>query len=1200
MNKSDNAVVALLDHRHKLCAALIGEDATKAVSFDMFDTLTVRNVFDPKDLFDRIAHDPAFPADAAGSDFPNLRIRAESQVRARFKRQGRNIDPTLDDIYRELRDAAGIEDHAAETLKRLECAAEIAAAQPRPALKLLYDYAVDLGKHVIICTDMYLPKTVIDEILRKCGYARAHTVFLSSESGHTKKHGEIFHHIARKFELDAHQCLHFGDNAHSDIKMAKQAGWRAMKTPAVRDFFLKDAGALHGLVPPFASSKQMPGEASKATYALLSNRVFGGALTPPSADAITTRDFGYVALGPFLLSLALWMLRLARQKHIDHIAFLARDGHLPIQAARLAAQATGEATRMSYLPISRRVLFPYFLQQPGGIEKILSIRYDPRQTIEKYLSERFGETALELFSKAAQSRTGLSPAGFMKDHHDFVCDILRDNLDVLQAETADKNRNLVAYYREKLPQAENAALFDVGRKGTFQAALSQIAGGPLHGFYVVTNYEILKNAPGRAFDSFLGMMDSRMREKNPDTILYETMLSEKAGSFAGFDANGAPQRLPNRTSAEELSFFNELHAGALDFVKDAIEAHGERVSDLEQEGFYAAYALENWPQNDSAVALLSAVRHEDAISTPEAKSLKDYFLNPQANQPHTLFPPKGAHKRIMIYCPAMTRIRGGAERITARLANHLCKEGYEVLVFTSGERGNDNTPVYPLEPGVLVRNVNVRDVDEMAQLVKAYAPDCGLALASGPPVIRISLAFLMNRIPYMLSERASPEHSRKTYWKDADPSEYAAAYEAAAVTAVQFESFREAFPENMRARIVVLPNPIERPALKTRAREKVILCAARIWFDQKRQDLLLRAFAGIAAKHPDWRLVFYGDTYGQDGQALAALARKLKISDRVIIRPPIANISEEYEKASIFALPSRFEGFPNALAEALSTGTPAIGFASCPGVNELIIDGENGLLVDDRDIEALSAQDAAQADPASTPEEDIKFRKKLAVAEESDADAFLPDQLAARLGRALSRMIEDKSWRISASKAAHASMARYDEASMNARWSEAVRALCEMDGGLYATQRRTALEAQLVKRDGEVSFGGGRAAASGALAGALNGAHSRDYATAIKFLTTAPVSLTARAKLFIKKKLRANGSAADTLLFDTLLAPHGNVILPIPADFDEAAYLKNNPDIAAAVAAGAVQSGYVHYIRHGFAEGRRRPNLASSQAGVLS
>jgi glycosyltransferase involved in cell wall biosynthesis len=78
---------------------------------------------------------------------------------------------------------------------------------------------------------------------------------------------------------------------------------------------------------------------------------------------------------------------------------------------------------------------------------------------------------------------------------------------------------------------------------------------------------------------------------------------------------------------------------------------------------------------------------------------------------------------------------------------------------------------------------------------------------------------------------------------------------------------------------------------------------------------------------------------------LAALAKELGVQAHVDLAGATASVEKEYQAAQLFALPSSYEGFPNCLAEALAHGLAAVGFADCPGTNELIRTGVNGILV---------------------------------------------------------------------------------------------------------------------------------------------------------------------------------------------------------------------------------------------------------------
>lgn len=1159
-----NSLIELMDNRHARSAAGILNEDIQVVSFDIFDTLLYRDVFEPKDIFARVAADERVRAHPLSKRFQELRAKSERVLRLRLKAQGKQTDPTLAEIYREFSKLVDEQPSKLNLFRDVELQLELDAVAPRKPIKALYQYAISQGKTVVLCSDMYLPRATIEAMLEKCGYLGPHELFLSCDIGATKKHGTVFGQISSSLDVPASAIFHFGDNAVSDIKRAEEAGWKAMKTPSMQELFFAANDDLKGLFPVFRRPSDVKSNATRQNYSLVWSHLYEDQVEPTGAVDIVSKahGFGYVALGPFLLSLSLWVLRNARQKQIDHVAFLARDGFLPIKAVTMLAEALGQRTEFSYLPISRRAIFPYFLHQPGGIDYILSIRFDPRQTIGLFLKERFGQVGLDLFLDAASENSSLSAEAFVKDHFDFVAELMKINITTLRTSTEQRYQSLVKEYKTALPAGKKHALFDVGRKGTFQSVLSGISGASLHGFYVVTDYAIQTNAPKRAYDSFLGMMDNRLNAKVPDTVLYEAFLSERGGSYTGFDENGKAIRDESSDGDEELQFFEALHGGAMEFVQDAVARYGADVDDLEQEGFYASYALENWTENPAVSDLLMDVRHEDSVSIPESKSLYEYFVKPRSIDANTLFPVRTNRKRIMIYAPAMTRIKGGAERIAARLANHMNDAGYEVLVFSSGNENDSIVPVYEIKPGVIIRNVDVKDVERLAILISAYKPDAGIVLASGPLVAKLGLAFLKNEVPFLLSERASPTHSMNTYWKGFSEEDYYAVYEAASMVAVQFDSFRDEFPVHMQNRVSVLSNPIVSVEKRKSKRNKTIVCAARIWFEQKRQDLLLRAFGKIADKYPDWSLEFYGASYEQDKNALVRLSSELEISKQVHISDPIDNISEKLENASIFVLPSAFEGFPNALAEALAVGAPSIGFAGCPGTNELIENGRNGLLVDDRDIVNLAGAGRAKA----------KINEKL-----------VNQQLVDRLAAALEQLMSNDALRNKMSKAAFDSMKMYGAAEMNGAWQAKIENLLAEDGAAFKTQRADYLHKISSRLKGGASR---RETAASQSPIDIDLEYRRDWDHLLSQVKSKRPPLIGYLKTALKTRTLP---LSDEDLLQIAIAPNGKIYLEIPNSFDEFAYLEMYPDVGEAVRSRKIQSGFVHYMLAGHEEGRVRP-----------
>jgi glycosyltransferase involved in cell wall biosynthesis len=121
----------------------------------------------------------------------------------------------------------------------------------------------------------------------------------------------------------------------------------------------------------------------------------------------------------------------------------------------------------------------------------------------------------------------------------------------------------------------------------------------------------------------------------------------------------------------------------------------------------------------------------------------------------------------------------------------------------------------------------------------------------------------------------------------------------------------------------------------------------------------------IAERHPKWDLLIIGD--GPDEAALRRLAASRGVGERVGLQNSTQNIFQAYIDAHLFALPSRWEGFPNALAEALAHGLPAIGFREASGVAHFITDGETGWLADGL-ADAITLAKVLDEAMASSPE----------------------------------------------------------------------------------------------------------------------------------------------------------------------------------------------------------------------------------------
>ncbi len=156
-----------------------------------------------------------------------------------------------------------------------------------------------------------------------------------------------------------------------------------------------------------------------------------------------------------------------------------------------------------------------------------------------------------------------------------------------------------------------------------------------------------------------------------------------------------------------------------------------------------------------------------------------------------------------------------------------------------------------------------------------------------------------------------------------------------------------------RVRLACIPNSVR--DLGGRAADleaRTVLAAGRL-VAQKGFDYLIPAFAQVTAAHPDWRLRICGQ--GKLREPLEQMIEDHGLADVVTLAPPATDMGAELESASIFALSSRFEGFPLLMLEAMSKGMAVVSFDCPTGPADLIDDHRSGILAAPRDVDALAS-----------------------------------------------------------------------------------------------------------------------------------------------------------------------------------------------------------------------------------------------------
>ncbi len=395
-------------------------------------------------------------------------------------------------------------------------------------------------------------------------------------------------------------------------------------------------------------------------------------------------------------------------------------------------------------------------------------------------------------------------------------------------------------------------------------------------------------------------------------------------------------------------------------------------------------------------------------------------------------------KIVLVQHKSFLNGSGGAEKMCCFLANGFRRSGNEVVIATN--EGVQGQPMFDLEAGITVTNVYDAALEQVQlkallnykgnnplrwlagkinkKLAKFY--NAGLAKKYGGNVVLFNLkqrssawkAYLESldpdivltvsldsaleisyqqhyNFPIVNTVNGRPDYDYMPVFGPRDSLEMNLlidTFKQLSAIQVLFESYKTFVPPSLKGEIFVIPNPVPQlPATdfvqhQLQKERYEVIHIGRLDDGCKQQSMAIAIFSELALTYPEWDLVFWG--IGSDQELLQAMIEEKGLSSRIFLKGFTADPLSHLRESDIFIFPSKYEGFPLALTEAMTVGLPVLGLRSCSGVNELIDHGRNGY---------LAADSADMKDYLSQLMNSAALRSRMGLAAKEDMQQYDPE-----------------------------------------------------------------------------------------------------------------------------------------------------------------------------------------------------------------
>ena len=537
--------------KEKFCKKLLKYDV---ISFDIFDTLITRKIYDPEDINAFIEN--KLVGIELKAPFSEMRRKAEAHAN-----EVKQHDVNIDEIYFSMMDLYGYTEDEINGIKGLEVDLEVEFTVPRKDMLDVLRFLVKHNKKVVLTSDMYLNKYIIERMLDKCGYKKDvhyHKIYLSNDKNLRKDTTTMWNYLRLLYK--GVKFIHIGDNVESDYNIPISFGLKAIHIDNPRQKLIKTE--LYNYLKYAIEHKNL----SDSLYLgyIINVEIFN---SPFANDINDLSLFSKVQIAPMIYELLRHID--TNSKKDDKLLFLAREGYNLQKLYKEYCKIFNLKEKPNY----------YFLaSRKATISALINNEEEIVKSLNKDYSGSLKTLLKNVYDVNYKGRD--IPVKLPDDLDRIKKDVLNYSKDIID-KSAEYRDAYLEYIKEILPDTKDMVIVDLGYSGTIQYNLSRMLKKDLKGLYLTNSDSVKKYSKNSELIFAYDIKDNKdyLRIYNYSLIL-EYFLSAPHGQLQYFEKkdNKIEPVYNNEIMDDKKKKRNEL-------IYDCVIDYFNYVKELEKFGF---------------------------------------------------------------------------------------------------------------------------------------------------------------------------------------------------------------------------------------------------------------------------------------------------------------------------------------------------------------------------------------------------------------------------------------------------------------------------------------------------------------------------------------------------------------------------------------------------------------------------------------